>query len=268
MSSTNGHSTASETVRSDRAAGAAESGALPSPTDRRGSANNIGAQLRAHRQASGISLRQFARDLGVSPSFVSQIENNKSQPSVATLYTICTMLNLSIDELFKAQPSETDDTPGTATAVPGPTEPVAAGAASAPATHSFRGALAKLDEASQDRTSPVVSPEQRRRLVLDSGVTWEQLSATHEAAVDFLFVRYDVGGSSVPGDQLTRHAGIEYGYIIRGTLEISLGFETFQVHAGESISFDSATPHRLTNRGDVPVEAVWFVHGRNASHQH
>jgi mannose-6-phosphate isomerase-like protein (cupin superfamily) len=109
----------------------------------------------------------------------------------------------------------------------------------------------------------VVEPHQRRRLVLDSGVVWEQLSSAHESAVDFLQVRYEVGGSSVPGEHLTRHSGIEYGYIISGTLEVSLGFDTYRIGPGDSISFDSATPHRLTNNGDVPVEAIWFVHGRN-----
>jgi transcriptional regulator with XRE-family HTH domain/mannose-6-phosphate isomerase-like protein (cupin superfamily) len=210
---------------------------------------------------SGISLRQFARDLGVSPSFISQIENGKSQPSVATLYTICNALDLSIDELFtKAGVAES------ANPTPRPAQPAAAVARGD--THTFRGALAKLNDVTYDASTPVVTPSQRRRLVLDSGVTWEQLSSTHEVAVDFLFVRYDVGGSSVPDEKLTRHGGIEYGYIISGTLEITLGFETYQVTAGESISFDSTTPHRLTNRGDVPVEAVWFVHGRNPSHEH
>ncbi|HEX5406473.1 MAG TPA: XRE family transcriptional regulator [Pseudonocardiaceae bacterium] len=229
---------------------------------RRESVASVGAQLRDRRLEVGLSLRQFARDLGVSPSFISQIENGKSQPSVATLYMICNALDLSIDELFN------QSAPVEAVAVQPPVvAPVATGV-SRRRTETFHGALAKLNDRTPDQENPVVTPAQRRRLVLDSGVTWEQLSSTHEAAVDFLFVRYDVGGSSVPDDKLTRHGGIEYGYVISGNLEITLGFDTYQVNAGESISFDSATPHRLTNRGDVPVEAIWFVHGRNPNHEH
>jgi transcriptional regulator with XRE-family HTH domain/mannose-6-phosphate isomerase-like protein (cupin superfamily) len=237
----------------------AEDGEVPLPPDRREVAMSVGSQLRDRRKEVGLSLRQFARDLGVSPSFISQIENGKSQPSVATLYTICSALDLSIDELFGRTESAAPAEP----APPPVAEPVAP-----PDTHTFSGALAQLDEVQHGRPAPVVTPSQRRRLVLDSGVTWEQLSSAHEVAIDFLFVRYDVGGSSVPDEKLTRHAGIEYGYIISGTLEIALGFETYQVSAGESISFDSSTPHRLTNRGDVPVEAIWFVHGRNPTHEH
>jgi transcriptional regulator with XRE-family HTH domain len=206
---------------------------------------SVGSKLRERRLAAGTSLRQFARELGVSPSLVSQIENGKSQPSVATLYMICSQLDVSIDDLF-----------GNST----PTDPAPPGHDDD--RHSFRGALAKLNER-PERAEPVVTPDQRRRLVLDSGVTWEQLSSGPAPGVDFLFVRYEVGGSSVPDEHLTRHSGIEYGYVVSGTLDVSLGFETYRMEPGDSISFDSATPHRLTNNGDVPVEAIWFVHGRN-----
>jgi transcriptional regulator with XRE-family HTH domain len=252
VSATNGSSAASGASQRRGATDANETGEAPQAAGRRESVTSVGAQLRDRRLEVGLSLRQFARDLGVSPSFISQIENGKSQPSVATLYTICNALDLSIDELFNRS-------------TPTPQAPPAVSRAH---TESFHGALAKLDDLTTNQTNPVVSPAQRRRLILDSGVTWEQLSSTHEAEVDFLFVRYDVGGSSVPHDKLTRHGGIEYGYVISGNLEITLGFDTFQLSAGESISFDSSTPHRLTNRGNVPVEAIWFVHGRNPTHDH
>ena len=45
--------------------------------------------------------------------------------------------------------------------------------------------------------------------------------------------------------------------MLSGTLEVTLGFDTFRLNAGDSISFDSSRPHRLANVGDVPVEAIW-----------
>ncbi|GAA1214278.1 cupin domain-containing protein [Pseudonocardia alaniniphila] len=213
----------------------------------------MGERLRAQRLAAGLTLRQFARDLGVSASLVSQIENGKSRPSVDTLYAICSALDLSIDELFSNVGAREAPRPHHRTDTTRAGHP----------THSFRSALAELDEPTQRAAGPVVQPGDRRQLVLDSGVTWDQLSAAHESDVDFLFVRYEVGGSSVHGEHLTRHSGIEYGYIISGTLDVSLGFEVYRIGPGDAISFDSSTPHRLTNNGDVPVEAIWFVHGRN-----
>ncbi|GAA3066649.1 hypothetical protein GCM10010464_33730 [Pseudonocardia yunnanensis] len=252
MTATSGSPAGSGAPRRRRSTGAQRTSNAGTPTGRR-DITGVGERLRARRLAAGLTLRRFARDLGVSASLVSQIENGKSRPSVDTLYAICSALDLSIDELFSnvgaGQAPRSEHHTGTTQA----DHP----------THSFRSALAELDEPTRRAAGPVVQPGDRRQLVLDSGVTWDQLSAARESDVDFLFVRYEVGGSSVHGEHLTRHSGIEYGYVISGTLDVSLGFETYRIGPGDAISFDSSTPHRLTNNGDAPVEAIWFVHGRN-----
>jgi mannose-6-phosphate isomerase-like protein (cupin superfamily) len=61
-----------------------------------------------------------------------------------------------------------------------------------------------------------------------------------------------------------RHHGREYGYVMQGVLGIQIGFQEHELHPGDSIAFDSTIPHRLFNKGDVPVEAIWFVVGREA----
>jgi transcriptional regulator with XRE-family HTH domain len=173
----------------------------------------------------------------VSASFISQLETGKTQPSVATLYAICSALNMTIDDVFDDDEATTEIS-----------------TRSTPTGHSARG----------NRTlahSPVVSPAKRRRIKLDSGVTWERLSSATNANFDFVFVRYDVGGSSNNDGRLIRHIGTECGYVVSGVLEVTLGFETFIMEAGDAISFDSSTPHRLANVGDVPVEAIWFDEG-------
>jgi transcriptional regulator with XRE-family HTH domain len=197
----------------------------------------LGSRLRARREETGLSLRQFARDLNVSASFISQLETGKTQPSVATLYAICSALNMTIDDVF-------DDDEGREEETPTKTTPSVRSARNRTLTH-----------------SPVVSPAKRRRIKLDSGVTWERLSSATNANFDFVFVRYDVGGSSNNDGRLIRHIGTECGYVVSGVLEVTLGFETFIMEAGDAISFDSSTPHRLANVGTVPVEAIWFDEG-------
>ena len=59
-----------------------------------------------------------------------------------------------------------------------------------------------------------------------------------------------------------RHNGTEYGYVLSGRLEVSLGFDKYIVGPGDSISFDCTQPHRFATVGDETVEAVWFVVGR------
>ena len=228
-----------------RATGA--QGAVTPTTSAAASTSVIGARIRERRQARGVSLRQFARDVEVSASFMSQLETGKVQPSVATLYSICTALEISLEDLFDGpEPS----------ARPSP-RPVDADGARRP-WRSTEGTSDPSFERTTSSTLSLVHPRERRRIVLDSGVVWESLTATRTDHSDFMFVRYEVGGSSTLDDRLIRHSGTEYGYILTGTLEITLGFDTFRVSAGDAVSFDSSRPHRLVNVGDVPVEAIWM----------
>ena len=214
----------------------------------------VGARIRARRLARGISLRQFARDLEVSASFISQLETGKAQPSVATLFAICGALDIATDELFDNDDSSRSAEPGDASA-----EGTDASNNAWRTTTSFGLARnAGSADAGRQTSSPLVHPADRKVLVLDSGVTWESLTTTRNGKTDFMFVRYDVGGSSTMEGRLIRHVGTEYGFILSGTLEITLGFDTLRLTPGDSISFDSSRPHRLANVGDVPVEAIWF----------
>jgi len=74
----------------------------------------------------------------------------------------------------------------------------------------------------------------------------ESLTATRSGKTDFMFVRYDVGGSSTLEGRLIRHVGTEYGFVLSGTLEITW-IRDLPPHLRDSISFDSSRPHRLAN---------------------
>ena len=202
---------------------------------------DVGPRLRAHRERRGLSLRELARRLGVSPSAISQIETGKSRPSVSTLYSIVSELGMSLDELFGAQK---------------PAQP-AAPAAAPPAPNPARAQAERH----------VQRADSRATIDLESGVQWERLTPGPDHDMDFLFVTYDVGGSSSEGNRSIRHSGHEYGLILSGTLEVTVGFDHYVLGPGDSISFDSTVPHRLTNRGDEPVRGVWVVVGRQDDHR-
>jgi transcriptional regulator with XRE-family HTH domain len=209
---------------------------------------NLGSRLKAVRLRSGMSLREVARQLGVSPSFISQLENGKSQPSVATLYSIAQLLDVSIDELFAK-----DGHPGSTSLT----------------ADALEGAVSRSDLGSpadawpQDdsgRRISIVEAANRPRLVMDSGVVWEQLATNSDQNLDFMEIIYPPGSSSTNDGRMLRHQGTEYGYLLSGTLEITFGFETHTLRAGESMSLDSAVPHLLTNPGTTPARGIWAVH--------
>jgi transcriptional regulator with XRE-family HTH domain len=200
----------------------------------------VGARIRQARLARGTSLRGLAREIGVSASLVSQIETGKSQPSVSTLYAITTALGISVESLFDA---------GEGAAA----SPVAA----VPGT--VVHALAAFAADPGRRIGPVVTPDEREVLELDSGVVWERLGHVPGTDVDFLLVTYRPGGASSGSGGLMRHAGTEYGCLTSGELVLTLGFEEYTLRPGDSVCFESTTPHRYRNDGEEPAVGVWFV---------
>ena len=47
-----------------------------------------------------MTVREIARRVGVSPSLISQIERDKVNPSVSTLWALVTVLGLTMGDLF------------------------------------------------------------------------------------------------------------------------------------------------------------------------
>ena len=189
--------------------------------------SDLGPRLRAIRIARGVGLRELARRLDLSPSSISQIETGKIRPSVKTLYALASAFGVTVDEILFDEP------------------PQEAGAA------------------------PVVEPglalqraDDRPAIQLNSGVRWERLMFWGDEDVEFMEAIYEPGGASSPDDAFVRHSGHEFGHVLSGTLRVVVGFDEFVLEAGDSITFPSSTPHRLSNQGTETVRAIWVVRGR------
>jgi len=187
---------------------------------------SVGARLRERRGRLGLSLRELARRLEVSPSLVSQIETGKIQPSVRTLYAIVNELGLSLDEIFDRLDTTGDGWPERGTA------------------------------------APVQRRADRSAIELESGVCWERLTAWNDKDIEFMEAIYEVGGASSSDGKLVRHSGREFGLVLSGTLGVTVAFEEHVLQPGDSISFESTIPHRLHNDGDEVVHAIWVTLGR------
>jgi transcriptional regulator with XRE-family HTH domain len=202
---------------------------------------DIGTHLRNARVNRNLSLREMARRVGVSASFVSQVELGKAKPSLGTLYGFLSVLDLSLDELMPSNGSPL----GFVDAAQSDGAPrIYASAAPVGVDH-------------------VCQPWTNHPLVQMRGVTWRRLTGD-DPMVDFLHVTYDPDSESCPSDNLMRHDGHEYGHIIDGGLRVQIGFETFDLAPGDAINFPSTTPHRLSNVGSSPCTSVWVVVGRRS----
>jgi transcriptional regulator with XRE-family HTH domain len=198
----------------------------------------LGPRLRAIRLRRGLSLRELARRLALSPSSISQIETGKMQPSVRTLYAFVSEFGVTVDEvLFDQAPPD--------------------------------GASALTSESSPAGAGPGLAVQRadgRPTITLNSGVTWERLMFWADEDVEFIEATYEPGGASGPADELGRHSGHEFGHVLSGTLRVVVGFDEFVLGPGDSITFPSTTPHRLGNEGTDPVRAIWVVRGRRGAH--
>lgn len=182
----------------------------------------LGPRLRQAREERQLSVRELARRIGCSPSLISQIERGASVPSVGVLYSLATELGSSLDYLV----------------------------------------FGSRDSAAPRRAaSPgIVQRASHRQLIdLASGVRWERLTPGADATADFLEVIYSPGGHSTDERRPLRHQGREYGVILSGTLVANVGFDSYELGPGDSIAFDSATPHEYLNKTGDQVRAIWVV---------
>jgi transcriptional regulator with XRE-family HTH domain len=186
----------------------------------------LGPRVRQLRQERGRSLRDLAAAADVSASLLSDIERGQVNPTVATLFQLTNALGVPAHTLFSldASPAPAEPTPGAAAGDVAP-------------------------------SANVVRAGERAELPLTGGITWQRLTPAAEGAVEFIEMIYAPGASS--GEAMHHHAGREYGLVLAGELTLQLGFVTHTLRAGDSVAFDSTTPHRLSNRGKDVLRLAW-----------
>jgi transcriptional regulator with XRE-family HTH domain/mannose-6-phosphate isomerase-like protein (cupin superfamily) len=225
----------------------------------------LGPKVREARQGAGLTLKDLASKVGLTPSHISQIERGVTNPSVSALLGISGALYLHMDYFFSSAPPLDHVVP------------------------SFSGALAELDlsgahaELNRSRVadgnglpgairvvtdssegnrwpaeiSPVVLPEDRQIIKIVGGIEWHRLTPTNEDALEFLELHYPIGASS--GPLAYSHRGREYNRVLQGTLLVELGFSKYTLTPGSAITFDCTIPHRFVNVGDVPFVGICLI---------
>ncbi len=64
---------------------------------------SLGSRVRAARELRGLTLRRLATMAGLSSGFLSQLENDRSNASVASLRNLATALGVSAAELIEGR---------------------------------------------------------------------------------------------------------------------------------------------------------------------
>ena len=207
-------------------------------------AGDIGRRLAAHRGRRGMRVAELAREVGVTPSLISQIERGMSRPSVSTLFAIAQALDVPVDAFFR-EPQQ----PAAAAQPDGPPGP---GEADGPGDG---GPPAGPGQAGDGRY--VVRRGGRAVIDIEGGVRWERLTRSTLDHLDFFELVYEPGAESHPR-QYT-HPGTEMVLVMSGCLEITIGFERYLLEPGDSIDFPSSMPHRYVNPAAQTARAVTVI---------
>lgn len=172
---------------------------------------DIGARLLAIRKAAGLSQRQLAEQAGVPHAQISNVEQNKSSPSISSLRRILSGLNMTMADFFDSERQE-------------PQGPFFS-------PEDLRDLTGKL------HASGAGAPSGRMILRQIGDARSHNLQILHEV--------YETGADT--GETRLEHFSSEGGYVLEGALEVSVGEDIRVLHPGESYLFDSRIPHRFRN---------------------
>jgi transcriptional regulator with XRE-family HTH domain/quercetin dioxygenase-like cupin family protein len=204
----------------------------------------IGERLARLRGERGVKVSALAREAGVSPSLISQIERGLSRPSVSTLFALSEALDVPVDAFFR----DGAEHPAAAPAAPVPPPP---------ARTSTGPPERPVAVAGGPRHRYVVRSDERDVLEIEGGVRWESLTPRPLDELEFLELVYAPGAESSPRSY--RHPGTEMVVVLSGRLVIHVGFERHELEPGDSIHFPSSMPHRYVNPGDDTARAVSVI---------
>lgn len=105
----------------------------------------------------------------------------------------------------------------------------------------------------------MIKKQERERFVLkDEGADVEVLSESSLGMkMQPLIFTLKVGGRT--GNQLNPHEGEEFGMVLKGKIELSVGKNKYIMEEGSSGSFNSNQPHKFANIGREEAIILWMI---------
>jgi len=181
--------------------------------------HNLGLRLRHLREETGRGLREQAREIGISASSLSALENNRGGVSLQRLQRVANHFGLHITDLL-AGPSDEAEADGQ----PSKPEIVRGWATSVPGVE--RGA----------------------------GVLYQLMGHGHSHQIQPYFISFQPG-ASYRNDPIA-HAGEEFAFVLMGEVELLLGKQSHILRQGDAIRFRTECPHAFRNASNLGVAVL------------
>jgi transcriptional regulator with XRE-family HTH domain len=176
----------------------------------------IGPKLRALRLKKKVGLVDLGKHTGLSAALLSKIERGRLFPTLPTLLRIALVFGVGLE-------------------------------------YFFAGARDKPLVAITRKSQRVELPD--RPGTLDAAYRFASLDYS---ATERRFNGYYAEFFPVEPDKLEphQHPGVEFVYVMQGTLSIHIGDEEHALEAGDAIYFDATVPHAYRRSGGRSCSAV------------
>ncbi|HUB62777.1 MAG TPA: XRE family transcriptional regulator [Puia sp.] len=178
----------------------------------------IGDKIKTKRTQKNITLEQLARKAGVSKGLISQIENNRTVPSLPVLFNLIQSLEESLPSFFD-------------------------GMQNGHSKHHI--VLVRKGEERHFSKEPVKGFTYKRILT--------RSIASQATDVVLLTLKKKAGRR-----QMIRTDAFECKYVLKGSLEYQIEKEMILLREGDTLFFDGRAPHRVRNVGDGDAVILVF----------
>jgi transcriptional regulator with XRE-family HTH domain len=184
--------------------------------------HNVGKRIRQMREARNLSIAKLAEESKTHKRFIEELESEKLVPSIAPLLKIARGLGVQLSALL-----DDDPTPGAVVARSG-----------LPETEIEFSGLSAYG-ASTLEFHPLAKNQKGRHMepfVID----------VHP---------------SIPEDcTFSFHEGEEFIFVLEGEIEVLYGGDRHVLCAGDSIYYDSTTPHQVKTAGDKEARILAVIY--------
>lgn len=170
----------------------------------------IGDRIRAKRQEKNITLELLASKAGVSKGLISQIENNRTVPSLPVLLSIVYSLDEDMRGFFESLQEK---------------------------LRNEKYMLIRKDDTKKISKEPV------------KGFSYNRIFARAIQSSAFDMALLEIKPGAARRKMVTTEA-FELKYLVRGRIEYQIDREKFEMSAGDSLVFDGRQPHRIRNAGN------------------
>lgn len=100
-----------------------------------------------------------------------------------------------------------------------------------------------------------------RKIYQRKGFKYEKLCGNSQAKGNHSFNAFflELEPGQQRGDKSDGHLGRELGIVVEGSAQLIYGQDTYEICAGDSVSFFSQIPHVIENASDHVFRAYWVV---------